>query len=211
MSRPSIPDSIYNTRCRYCIHFTGLPNTVGELSTGQLYSNRIETPCNIISIADYCEQKILSYKPFSCTYEVNSDECFSFTPNYGYPGICQSCRYFNIWNEKESYCALPKKENADRHQMFNGYSSKNKKPNYFDYAYHTCSKWQLSYLWYDTAIKLTAEGKLPKTWDPNTRKLIDERERVQDQISEKENIKQISCLKKEKKEQLLPFLFLFFW
>lgn len=211
MSRPSIPDSIYNNRCRYCIHFTGLPNTVGELSTGQLYGNIPVTPCRIISIADYCKQKILSYKPFSCTYEVNTDECFSFTPNYGYPGICQSCRYFNIWRKKENYCELPKNENADRHPMLMGNAYGCKNPSYFDYAYHTCSKWQLSHLWYDTAVKLTAEGKLPKTWDPNTRKLIDERKCVQDQIQEEIVIKPISRPKKEEKENLFLFWFFFFF
>ncbi len=175
MSRPSIPDSIYNNRCRYCKHFTGVPNTVGELSTGQLFSSRPVTPCNIISIAEYCKQKILSYPPsFSCTYEVHTDECFSFTPNCGYPGICWSCRYFNIWDEKGNYCELAAAEIADRHPMLIGavFYNNRKEPNSWTYAYHTCSKWQLSDWWYNTAIKSTAEGKLPKTWDPSTRKLI---------------------------------------
>lgn len=172
MARPSIPDSIYNNRCRYCIHFTGLPNTTDELSAGQLYSNRPVTPCNIISIADYCKQKITSYKPFSCTYEVYSDECFSFTPNYGYPGICDSCIYSSLFLDKSDYCRLPKEAIADRHPLLIGNNYGQRKTGYWAYAYHTCSKWQLNTLWYDSAVKYTAEGKLPRTWDPNTRKLI---------------------------------------
>lgn len=173
MSKPSIPDSIYNNRCRYCRHFTGLPNTVGELSTGQLFSIRPVTPCNIISIAEYRDQKILSYPPsFSCTYEVHTDECFSFTPNYGYPGICWSCRYFDIWDAKGNYCELAAAEIADRHPMLIGSVYNRRKTDSWTYAYHTCSKWQLSDWWYNSAVKSTAEGKLPKTWDPNTRKLI---------------------------------------
>lgn len=172
MCRPSIPDSIYNNRCRYCIHFTGLPNTEGELSVGQMYSNRRTTPCNIISIAEYCDQKILSYKPFSCTYEVHTDECFSFTPHFGYPGICRSCRYFDIFDAKGTYCELAANEIADRHPMLIGHVCNRKETDSWTYEYHTCSKWQLSDWWYDKALKYTAEGKMPKTWDPNTRKLI---------------------------------------
>lgn len=122
MSRPSIPDNIYNNRCRYCMHFTGLPNTTGELSQGQLFSCKPSTPCNIISIADYC--------------------------------------------------SLPKEEITDRHPLLIGYTFGQRKTGYWTYAYHTCSKWQLSDSWYNTAVKSTAEGKLPRTWDPNTRKLI---------------------------------------
>lgn len=190
MSRPSIPDSIYNNRCRYCIHFTGLPNTVGELSTAQMFSNRDTTPCRIVSIAEYCEQKILSYKPFSCTYEVHTDECFSFSPNYGYPGICFSCRYFDIWRDEVNYCELPKDEIADRHPMLIGSNCNRKEITYWTYAYHTCSKWQLSALWYDTAVKNTTEGRLPKTWDPLTKKLLCSSEPDSKVLKEWERIQQ---------------------
>lgn len=172
MSRPSIPDNIYNNRCRYCMHFTGLPNTTGELSQGQLFSCKPSTPCNIISIANYCEQKIISYHPISCTYEVHDNECFSFTPNYGYPGICDSCRYSNHSFDESDYCSLPKEEITDRRPLLIGYTFGQRKTDYWTYAYHTCSKWQLSDSWYNSAVKSTAEGRLPRTWDPNTRKLI---------------------------------------
>lgn len=151
MSRPSIPDNIYNNRCRYCMHFTGLPNTTGELSTGQLFSCKPSTPCNIISIAKYCEQKIINYHPVSCTYEVHDNECFSFTPNYGYPGICDSCRYSNHFFDKSDYCRLPKEEITDRHPLLIGCTYSQRKTDYWTYAYHTCSKWQLSDSWYNTA------------------------------------------------------------
>ncbi len=172
MCQPSIPDSIYNNRCRYCMHFTGLPNTTGELSTGQLLGNRYVTPCKIISIAEYCDQKVLSYKPFSCTYKVHTDECFSFTPNFGYPGICKSCRHFDLFQHKTNYCELPKEEIADRRPLLIGHDYNRRETSSWTYAYHTCSKWQIKDLWYNTAVRDTAEGKLPMTWDPNTRKLI---------------------------------------
>ncbi|MDE5741086.1 MAG: hypothetical protein K2H90_01390 [Oscillospiraceae bacterium] len=56
--------------------------------------------------------------------------------------------------------------------MLIGYTFGQRKTGYWAYAYHTCSKWQLSDSWYDSAVKSTAEGRLPRTWDPNTRKLI---------------------------------------
>lgn len=134
MSRPSIPDSIYNNRCRYCMHFTGLPNTTGELSTGQLFSCKPSTPCNIISIAKYCEQKIINYHPVSCTYAVHDNECFSFTPNYGYPGICDSCRYSNHFFDKSDYCSLPKEEITDRRPLLIGCTYSQRKTDYWTYA-----------------------------------------------------------------------------
>lgn len=166
MSLPKIPDEIFENRCRYCRHFIdGKTNReIEDVEVWRCSDN--PCPCHIQGIARYCYQVKLPDGRYE-KLPYSDGECRSFAPVFGYP-ICRDCEYFNCFMEEREYCInsipLEKRKMA---ALGNTYGRKN-----FSRIFYVCAKWKLKDIWKESAIKLVAEGKLPKSFDPDTLKLL---------------------------------------
>ncbi len=194
MGLPKIPDDIYEKRCKYCKFFTvGQENR--ELRSNEVFSNKPKV-CRIQGIARYCYQT--REKDGTCIEHPYEDgECRSFNPNYGYP-VCYHCKYYNHFREDGNCCSKNVPMSKRRSPAIVGPS----KYNEFDYL--VCDNWTCSTTFQSSAIRLAAEGRLPRVFDSKTFKLLSpiEESRAAAEWLEIEKKHFAETEKKAKEEQL---------
>lgn len=96
-----IPDDVFETRCRVCIHKNAeenIPIPIWAVHKQQ-YAEII--PCRIMAI---------------CRPNDRPGECMSFAPHMSTYGICETCRYNNIFHE--GFCM--KADHAEQRRVYWG-------------------------------------------------------------------------------------------
>ena len=98
-----IPDDVWETRCKFCVHKHAEENTPVpmEVVHKPRYSSLL--PCRIMSVSSPND------KP---------GECMSFAPKPDTYGICESCKHNNIF--ADGFCL--KKDHAEQRRVFFGQS-----------------------------------------------------------------------------------------
>lgn len=107
-----IPEQIWETRCRYCIHKRGEKNIpIPKKDVHRPYLESV-IPCRIMAIAHPGAKM--------------PGECFSFSPRNVY-GICETCKHNNIFHD--GYCM--KEKHGEERRVFYGQTYNNGKPDYW--------------------------------------------------------------------------------
>ena len=107
-----IPDDIWNTRCRFCIHRHGAENIpVPKSEVHRPYLEKV-IPCRIMAISHPGAQI--------------TGECMSFSPVDVY-GICGTCKHDNLFCE--GWCM--KEDHGEERRVFYGKTYNNDKPDYW--------------------------------------------------------------------------------
>jgi hypothetical protein len=109
-----IPDDVWETRCQLCVHKNAddnIPIPASAIHRGQY--ERI-LPCRILSLS---------------RMDKMPGECMSFSPKHGTPGICDSCRYNNIFHD--GFCM--KDDHAQQRRVYYGtdYGGDERKVDYY--------------------------------------------------------------------------------
>ena len=97
-----IPDDIWETRCKYCVHKRGEKNLPFDIVMIERPAYETVIPCRILRLFR----------------EISPGECVNFTPKRGTKGICMSCKYDNIFHE--GFCT--KEGHAPKRKVF-GYGA----------------------------------------------------------------------------------------
>lgn len=97
----TIPQDVFETRCRLCVHKRGAENIPVPLWAVHRPQYAEIIPCRIMAISRPND------KP---------GECMSFAPRFGLKGICESCRHNNIFHE--GFCM--KENHAEQHRVYWG-------------------------------------------------------------------------------------------
>lgn len=108
----SIPEDVWRTRCRWCIHKKAEKNVPIPAGVIWRYSYENVIPCRIMGIAR------MNDRP---------GECMSFAPIHNLYGICETCRNSNIF--EEGYCT--KADHAEQRRVYWGQTYNNDKPDYW--------------------------------------------------------------------------------
>lgn len=143
-----IPNNVYLTRCRFCIH--GRPHTENrEIPEDKLfyYCWTKDAPCRIIGIAQCMEI---------------SGECLSFKPNAMF-GICQFCAFNNPFCN--GYCTFPGGPQNKR-KVFLGYSCRG--DYWSEHALSTCDRYQTEHTCKHLIMRNILDGSAPANFDPDT-------------------------------------------
>lgn len=107
-----IPEGIWETRCKYCIHKNADQNIpVPKAEVHRPYME-IFLPCRIMAIAHPGERM--------------AGECFSFAQRNVY-GICATCKHDNVFCE--GWCT--KAGHGEEKRVFYGVTYPNSKPDYW--------------------------------------------------------------------------------
>ena len=98
-----IPDDVWETRCKFCVHKHAEENASIPMDVvyRPMYSHLI--PCRIMTVSHPNE------KP---------GECMSFAPKPDTYGICETCKHNNIF--ADGFCL--KKDHAEQRRVFFGQS-----------------------------------------------------------------------------------------
>jgi len=98
----TIPQDVWETRCRICTHKHGAENIPVPLWAVHMYRYEALIPCKIMSISRPNDRP---------------GECMSFRPKiFKVKGICESCVYNNQF--AEGFCT--KKDHAEQHRVYWG-------------------------------------------------------------------------------------------
>lgn len=151
-----IPDDVFETRCRYCMH--GRPNNGNaDIPDGHIFSPRYEKErsCDILGV---------------CQCDKVEGECLSFTP-LAYFGTCMTCRYSNCF--VDGFCTKEKQPN--KHQLFLGHSFAGATPQpqfWGNHCLSTCDNYHVTDYDAKRMIKAVSEGRSPANFNPDTLKPI---------------------------------------
>ena len=109
-----IPDDVWEDRCRLCIHKNAQENIPVPLWAVHKPQYEEIIPCRIMSI---------------CRSNDRPGECMSFAPQMKVYGICETCRYNNIF--EDDFCM--KKDHAEQRRVFFGthYGGDERKIDYY--------------------------------------------------------------------------------
>ena len=108
----SIPEDVWRTRCKYCIHKNAEKNAAIPASVIYRYSYEKVIPCRILTVAQPNKMP---------------GECMSFAPVHHLYGICETCVHDNMF--AEGFCQ--KKDHAEKRRVYWGKSYNNDKPDYW--------------------------------------------------------------------------------
>ena len=151
-----IPDDVYSTRCRYCIH--NRPDAENkEIPDGNLFSYywTKDAPCKIIGISK-CDKV--------------PGECLSFSPNPMF-GICQYCDFNNHFHD--GYCTFPGGP-VNKRRVFLGWGADGSKNDYWiEHALFTCDHYHVSSYWKGIIMRGVLNGVAPANFDPDTWEPLD--------------------------------------
>lgn len=152
-----IPDDVFDTRCRYCIHGKqGVENV--DIPPGWIWSSYHEKdrPCQIFGISRFNEIP---------------GECESFNPNYIF-GICLTCEHNSCFTP--GFCR--RRSQPNKRKLYIGcgvLAPSTPRPDYWrDHILSTCDAYHVSAYWMDTIRRQAAEGRIPRNFDPETMKPI---------------------------------------
>lgn len=152
-----IPDDVFDTRCRYCIH--GRPEGGNQdIPELRIFSNfyRKDLSCNIFGI---------------CGCDKIPGECSSFSPNRIF-GICYTCSHNNSFHD--GFCT--RQEQPNKRQIFignRGLGGDSFLSSYWtEHVLSTCDAYRPSVYWIDIMRQQAAEGRIPRNFDPETMKAI---------------------------------------
>jgi len=118
----TIPDDVWETRCKYCMHKQAEQNIPVPISVIHKYAFQSKVPCRILAVA------LPDRMP---------GECLSFAPHNVY-GICATCEYNNPF--VDDFCRKP--HHAEQHRVFYGqdYGGDEKKRDYWGrHCLSTCA------------------------------------------------------------------------
>lgn len=157
---PKIPSDIYENRCRYCRHFCqGGENR--DYDSRELFSYNVKLPCRIFGISGHCYQ--INADGINRPYE--DGECRSFEPNKSFPGICNSCKYFNHF--VDGFCVREKAE--DYRYAVRGTTHGNE---VYERRFWTCKNWAISDFSKDCYLRDVVDGLAPPILNPRTFKIV---------------------------------------
>ncbi len=152
-----IPDDVFDTRCRYCIHRKqGVENK--DIPEDWLWKqwHRDDMPCEIFGISHF---------------DQIPGECVDFYPNYIF-GICLTCGFSNHF--ADGFCT--RKEQPNKHKLYigcGGFAAGTPRPAYWrDHVLSTCDAYCVAEFWVDIIRRQAAEGRIPRNFDPETMKPI---------------------------------------
>ena len=96
-----IPDDVWENRCAYCVHKNASENV--RIPLWAVHKPQYEeiVPCRIMAIARTQDRP---------------GECMSFSPRMTICGICETCRYNNIFHD--GFCI--KEDHSDQRRVFYG-------------------------------------------------------------------------------------------
>lgn len=157
-----IPDDVFQTRCRYCIH--GRPGKENkEIPDDKLFLNfwTEQAPCRILGISQ-CDKV--------------QGECLSFHPRKMF-GICQFCAFTTSF--ADGYCRFPKGP-MNKRRVFLGHCGSEY---YTEHALFTCDRYQAHPWCKESIMKNTLAGLAPANFDPDTWEAI---ERIEGTAAEKQ-------------------------
>ena len=151
-----IPDDVFETRCRYCMH--GRPEGGNkDIPEAWIFaqSHRKDLSCNIFGI-------------YGC--DRIPGECTSFSPNHIF-GICYTCEHDNTFHA--GFCTKEKQPNKRQIFIGNGGLGGAAKPEYWNtHVLSTCDAYRPSHYCIDIMRRQAAEGRIPRNFDPETMKPI---------------------------------------
>ena len=151
-----IPDDVFETRCRYCMHGRSEGGNK-DIPEAWIFaqSHRKELSCNIFGI---------------CGCDRIPGECMSFSPNHIF-GICYTCEHNNSFCA--GFCTNEKQPNKRQIFIGNGGLGGAAKPEYWKtHVLSTCDAYRPSHNWIDIMRRQAAEGRIPRNFDPETMKPI---------------------------------------
>lgn len=108
----TIPEDVWKTRCRYCLHRNAEKNVPIPDGVVWRYSYEKVLPCRIITI---------------CRPNDMPGECMSFAPIYNLYGICATCVSNNCF--VEGFCT--KADHAQQRRVYWGQTYNNNQPDYW--------------------------------------------------------------------------------
>lgn len=152
-----IPDDVWENRCQWCKHRRTEENRdVMRWETGTSRQDIERTvPCRIMSIA---------------RFNLIPGECKCFAPHEIY-GICMTCERNNIFNREHGFCYADERPNYRQIYIGEGYQDKEY---YGKHSLSTCDNYRPGTYYMETMRRLAAEGRIPKNFDPETMKPIQE-------------------------------------
>ena len=157
---PKIPSDIYENRCRYCRHFCQ-DGENRDYDSRELFSYNVKLPCRVFGISGHCYQ--INADGVNRPYE--DGECRSFEPNTSFPGICNSCKYFNHF--VDGFCVREKAE--DYRYAVRGNTHGNE---VYERRFWTCKNWAISDFSKDCYLRDVVDGLAPPILDPRTFKIV---------------------------------------
>lgn len=155
-----IPDQIFETRCRWCIH--GNPEAGNkEIPARWVFApvHRGDLSCKIMGV--------------SRPGRIAEGECERFAPHVMF-GLCDSCRFNSMFNEP-TFCALDDRKNY--RPVYLGICYGDHRKAYDVHRLCTCDYYKASPYWADIMRRHAAAGKIPRNFDPETMEPIGEMER----------------------------------
>ena len=108
----TIPEDVWNTRCRYCIHKNAEKNIPIPAGVIWRYSYEKVLPCRVMGVSRPNEMP---------------GECMSFAPIHNLYGICATCKHDNCFHE--GWCT--KEDHAEQRRVFYGQDYGNAKADYW--------------------------------------------------------------------------------
>lgn len=144
-----IPDDVFESRCRWCIH--GRPENENlDVPGERLFSSRYHDrfPCNIQGI---------------CQSDKVPGECLSFHPNWIF-GICGTCAWSNQFHD--GFCTLLSGP-VNKRAVYLG-NTFGHDGGYWDHYRSTCDRYKVKESLKDLIMRDVLRGRSPANFDPDT-------------------------------------------